>query len=94
MDIPGYRSQSCQTFFFAYKGFFPFFYFKLGHFINIECFQLCNKYSSLTKKSENVEKQSLVGSTPGCKMIILVLFLIHLTFWAAQSSPKPKIKPA
>ena len=58
------RSRSYQTFSLRKRIIFLFFAVKLGHFIVNTSFSHVTNTQALLRKSENKEKQSLVGSTP------------------------------
>ena len=59
-----------KLFFFVDPLFFFFFAIKLDHFIVNSSFSFVTNTQAYKQKSENKEKQSLVGLTPGLKHCI------------------------
>ena len=58
-------SQSYQTVFLRKRRIFPFFAYKLDHFLWIHIFPFLTNTQAYQQKSENRKNESLVGSTPG-----------------------------
>jgi hypothetical protein len=80
----GSRESMLQNFFPHKIDIFPFFAINLCHFIVVTIFSYVTKWESLTAKSENEEKWSLVGLTT--EETLLLPPVIHFHQIVAQNN--------